>query len=466
MNLRSLASVAAVAACLAWAGTALARNPHCAGGIQYVGQALRDKDKGNMEDYRREIGKAVDQLSQCAAEDPADFEAIGYLGWALAEVDSAGPAGHWFTKAEAGAIAKGDKKKLETIRNNKSSYWARWFNDGIKNIQDGQAFIEAGSPDKAKAPIEAAVLWLTRADLLNPGHPQTLKSLATAYAIGGNTDAAEAVLRNGIVAAAADTNVVILKDFLKTVRTNKAVTLREAKQYKEAIAYYQDLVRQEPGDASLWSGLGDVHYEAAMAKSDSSRNADMRAAANAYSKAYALNPKHTDSAFNAAQMYQNTGLWAEAEAQWRTVLKVTPDDPEALSSLAVVLSNQKKFAEAQSVALRALELKPDKNGFLSMATVYRMQDNSPKNTEMMFVYLAMKADKPAADAAAAAGQAPAGSAATNTSKAMGAPEKIYNWSADGMGDLQTWMYFVKHQAFTFNKAGALIQKSDWTAAKK
>ena len=44
-------------------------------------QALRDKEKGNTEDYQREMMKAVDQLTACADEDPADYEAVGYLGW-------------------------------------------------------------------------------------------------------------------------------------------------------------------------------------------------------------------------------------------------------------------------------------------------------------------------------------------------------------------------------------------------
>ena len=62
-----------------------ARNPHCAGGIQYVVQGLNDKNKGNFDDYKREMQKAVQQLEQCASEDPADLEAVGYLGWAYAE---------------------------------------------------------------------------------------------------------------------------------------------------------------------------------------------------------------------------------------------------------------------------------------------------------------------------------------------------------------------------------------------
>ena len=92
MKLRSFGAPAVLAGALlfALAGIAEARNPHCAGGIQYVVQAMKDKDKGNTDDYQREINKAVQQLEQCSSEDPNDLEALGYLGWAYAEVDSAG----------------------------------------------------------------------------------------------------------------------------------------------------------------------------------------------------------------------------------------------------------------------------------------------------------------------------------------------------------------------------------------
>src|SRR5215813_13234653 len=119
-------------------GTAEARNPHCAGGIQYVVQAMRDKDKGNTEDYTREINKAVQQLEQCSSEDPADGEAIGYLGWAYCEVDSPGPAGKAFEASIKALQTKGDLKKVDWVTSNRTSYWARWFNDGIAKIQSAQ----------------------------------------------------------------------------------------------------------------------------------------------------------------------------------------------------------------------------------------------------------------------------------------------------------------------------------------
>jgi len=106
-------------------GVAGARNPHCSGGIQYVVLGLKDKSAGNTDDYHREMLKAVQQLETCAAEDSADYEAIGYLGWAYAEVDSCGPAGRWFAKAIDGLNARGDKKRrtADSMSLGRSASW-------------------------------------------------------------------------------------------------------------------------------------------------------------------------------------------------------------------------------------------------------------------------------------------------------------------------------------------------------
>jgi hypothetical protein len=99
---------------------------------------LRDKGAGNMEDYRRQMQKAVQQLESCAVEDTLDYEAIGYLGWAYAEMDSCAPAGHWFAKAIAGLTAKGDKKKAEIATNNRDSYWVNKQNEGLSKVSSAQ----------------------------------------------------------------------------------------------------------------------------------------------------------------------------------------------------------------------------------------------------------------------------------------------------------------------------------------
>lgn len=465
MKLRTLVTLVAVGTCLAWAGSALARNMHCAGGIQYVVQGLKDKERGNKEDYEREMNKAVQQLTACADEDPADFEALGYLGWALAEIDSFGPAGDAFTKALAGAQAKGDKKKSEVIVANRDHYWSVAYNRGINHIQEGQQYAEAEAKDEAHAALGKAIEALTQATLLRRGHPQTIRNLATAFALDNDFDRAETVLRNGLTEAPKDSS---LEDALRTVRGNKANDLLDKKKFDEAVAYYGELTKAEPGNADLWMGLGNAYFKRAETKGDAEKKGDYKASADAYAQAYKLRSDDANLVFNAALAYQYAGELASAEAQWRAVLAKSPDDADALSSLGSVLADEKKYDDAIQVLLRAISIKPEeKIYFRQLGAVYSKAGNNAKSTEMLLYYMAMSKGKPAADAAGTAKAAKAGSPAANTVTSMGAPDKVLEWeNTDTGGTLQTWVYVTKRVAFTFNAAGQLVQKSDWSMAKK
>ncbi len=467
MKSRLVAAGLTLALAATLAGSAWARNPHCAGGIQYVVQGLRDRDKGNTEDYTRQILKAVDQLSMCAGEDSLDYEAQGYLAQAYAELDSCGPAGHWFARSLTAAQLKADKKKVEVIQANRDHYWTVAFNDGIKNIQDAQQLMDAGAKEDAGKTFAVAIDKLTKARLLRPANPQTIRNLATAYAFNGDFSGAEKVLRSGITECGADTGTHILAEALKTVRANKAGALVDAKKYDEAIDYYIELTMQEQANPDLWMGLGTSYYNRANTEVDAARKSDFKLAADAYSKAYQLKTKDTNLAFNAALSYQYAGELGMAEAQWRTVLKGTPNDADALSSLGSVLADEKKFVEAQAALQQAVELKPDEKVFFrQLAAVYSKMGNSPKMIEMSFVYQSMANGQLQPDAAAAAkAWSKSGTASASTLSSMGSPEKAYNWSDNSAGALQTWVYTAKKLAFTFNAPGALMQKSDWNAKK-
>lgn len=476
MNKRTLVATASAAALLLVAAAASARNMHCAGGIQYVTQGMHDKDAGNLEDYSREMNKAVRELTSCAGEDPNDLDALGYLGWAYAELDSAGPAGAAFGKAIDGLVAKGDKKKADQWQTNRESYWARAYNDGIKKIGDAQAVWpdyaktpsadEKAQKDEATKLYEGAILSLTRAKLLKPAHALTIRNLATAYALMGRLDEAEVVLKNGQTEAASDTAVHGLADALHILRANKASVLLDAKNYDAAIPAYQDLVKLEPENPDALMGLGSAFFGRAKTKQDAAQRADFKAAAEAYAKAFALKPSSTDLGFNAALAYQYAGELAMSEAEWRLVLKQNPDDPEALSSLGSTLADMQKFDEAIQVLQRAVNLKPDnKTYFRQLGAVYSKAGNNAKSTEMLMVYMALNTGKTGADAAAAAKTPKAGSPAASTLASMGAPESVYQWESDGR-KLQTWMYTAKKQAFTFDSGAGmtLVQKSDWSGS--
>lgn len=476
MNQRSIVAVTTMAVLLSGAGVASARNEHCAGGIQYVTQGMKDKDRGMTEDYQREMNKAVVQLTECSTADPADLEALGYLGYALAELDSCGPAGAAFQKAIAGLTEKGDKKKVEVVVANRDHYWSQAYNDGIAKINAAQQvypdFTKTPSDDEKPLKEEAtknyaaATLSLTRAKLLKPTSAVTIRNLATAYALQGRFAEAETVLKNGLTEAAGDKDVGGLSEALKTVQANAAQELLKSKDYPKAIAYYSDMIKAQPENGDGYSGRGGAHFNNAQTLQDAAKRAEFKLAGDDYSKAFQLTkPVSTDLGFNAALAYQYAGELALSEAQWRAVLKETPDDPEALSALGSTLADMQKFGEAVDVLCRAVNLKPDNKTYhRQLGAVYSKAGNNAKSTEELMVYMAMNTGKEAADAAATAKAAKAGSPAASTLASMGAPEKSFDWESDAR-KLQTWVYFAKKQAFTFDAAAGmtLVQKSDWSA---
>jgi len=474
LNKRSLTAATSLAVLLFGAGVASARNPHCAGGIQYVVQGLRDKDRGLTEDYTREMNKAVDQLTQCSTEDPADLEAIGYLGWALAELDSCAPSGVAFQKSIDGLTAKGDKKKLETVVGNRDHYWSVVYNDGIAKINAAQQVYpdyskeptgdEKALKDEATKNYEAAIRSLTKAKLLKPTSAVTIRNLGTAYALMGRYAEAETVLRNGQKEAASDEAVGGLADALKTVQANTANSLLNNKDYDKAIEYYSGLIKTQPDNADNYSGLGSALFNRAQTKQDDAKRTDYKAAGDAYAKAFSMKkPVSTDLGFNAALAYQGAGELAQAETQWRAVLKETPDDPEALSSLGSTLADMQKFTEATGVLNRAVSIKPDPTYFRQLGAVYSKAGNNTKSAEMLMVFMSMKSGKENPDPAGAAKAAKAGSPAASTLAAQGPPDKVYDWESDNR-KLQTWLYTAKKLGFTFDASGGftLVQKSDWS----
>ncbi len=466
---RSLAlAVAALAAGLA--GQAQARNPHCAGGIQYVSQAMNDKNRGNLEDYQREISKAVQQLTQCASEDPADLEALGYLGWAYAEVDSSKLAGEIFEKAIAGLKTKGDPKKVDWAVTNRESYWATAFNDGIAKINAAQnaypdytrkpqSDADATLKEEARKNYDQAVRSLTRAANLKPGDAKTMRNLGQVYAFMGDFPRAESIFREGLKSAPGDT---MLEQSVKTARVNYATQLIDQKKFDEAIGFFTELIKADASNADLHLGLADATFKRAGAKEGDARKPDFKAAGDEYAAAAKLKPADADLPFNAALAYQNAGEPKLAEPMWRATLKLRSDDVDAMSALGSTLADLQRYDEAVRVLWEAVAKQP-KNKILhrQLGAVYTKAGNNPKSTEELMVYLALQNGTPAADPAVAAKGAKAGTDRAKTLASSGPPEEVIPWEIQGE-KVESWFYWSKKQAWHF-KGDAIYGRSDWSA---
>lgn len=463
MHIRAIAVglVSATLAAVAFGGVAHARNPHCAGGIQYVVQGIRDKEKGNTADYTRQMGKAIQQLTLCQQEDPKDFEAVGYLGWAYAEVDSTRQAGIAFDQAITGLTTAGDKKKIELAKNNQLSYWATKFNAGIERTKAGQQLEEvAKDAAGAQKEYDAAIRALTQASELRPGDVGTLRSLGTAWAFKGDYVKAEQVLRDALKLAPSDT---VTAQTLNSVRSNMASGLLEEKKYDEAIAAFEGMAKAEPNNSNLYLGLADAHFRKAQSLQGDAKKPEFKAAAAAYAKAGALKPTDADLPFNSALAYQNAGEWKLAVEQWNVTLKVRPEDTDAMSALGAALAELQRYDEAIQTLHKAVLMKPQEKGLhRQLGAVYTKAGNNAKSTEELMVYLALHNGKAVDDPAARAKEAPASSAAGKQLASGGAPEAVVPWEVDGE-KIESWFYWKKNQAFHY-KAGTLYVKSDWSQA--
>jgi len=472
--MRKITTMGAAAMCLVvLAGTAYARNPHCAGGIQYVVNGMKDKDKGNMEDYQRQMNKAVNQLEICSSEDPEDFEAVGYLGWAYAEIGDYQKAGEAFTRSIDGLEAKGDKKKAEWAKNNRESYWANAFNAGIGSINTARELFdpydkepaddaEKALKEEATKNYDAAVQSLSNASALKPTDPQTARNLGIAYALMGRYEQAAEIFQKGLAAAPDDKD---LSESLKSVRTQHANRLIDAKKYDEAIQYFDDLIKASPTDGDLYLGKADATFRKAQTLESDARNAAFKSAAAAYGKAAELRGGDADLSFNEALAWQNAADWQKAVGAWERTLSKRPDDIDALTAYAAALSEVGKPQEAVEALLKALAKKPKEATIhRQLGAVYTKANDNEKATEELMVYLALSKGTPVDDPAAQAAKSAKASNAGKTLASMGAPEEVIPWEADGE-KYETWFYWTKHKAFHF-KGGALQVESDWSASAK
>jgi tetratricopeptide (TPR) repeat protein len=452
---------------------ALARNEHCAGGIQYVVGGMRDKEKGNTEDYVNQMRKAVAQLEMCAEGDPADFEAMGYLGWAYCELDSAGPAGAAFKKCMDGLAAKGDKK-LQQWKDNRQSYWVKYYNDGITKMKAAQELYPDLGPkpkndgdaevrmfNDARAKYEQAIVTFTKATLLKPEDVTAYLSMGQAYQFVGRFDAAEAALKAGLAMAPSDT---LLNTAMMNLRKNKAIQLITDKKYDEAIAFYQDLLQAEPGNGEMQLGLGNAAFEKAQTAglSDADKKRWFKTAGEAWAKAGEVKTGDFDLAYNSGVAFQNGGDPVQAETQFRRALVLNPEDSDVARALGRSLIDQGKYVEAVAAVFKALQKNPKKSELHQLlGAAYDKGGNKPKSQESAMVFMAMRSGTPVADASAAA-TAATGVAEANTLKALGKPDQVLIWKAD-QETYSTWIYWARSLAFHF-KAGNLVMKSDWSSA--
>jgi len=305
------------------AGTAAARNFHCAGGIQYVIQGTKQKDKGNtandpelLADAKRIFGKAVTQLNACIAEDPNDSEAWSYLGWAYAEVDSAAPAGAAFD--EAIKRLAGDPKPLEIARQNRKSYWVQYYNAGLSKYKEADAIIPVGeileSKDpkvaEAKAKLAESEVSYRKAVAISSKEIGAYNSLAVVLALQGKFEESSAVIEQGLAINPNDPDLLKRKESMIT----NAVTERlKANDYDGALTLMDNKLKKGGDEYGTLVLAAQTSFEQAQKleeKKDPGAKAAYARSQGYYARAATVAPDagaKRDMNYNQAVAAQNTG---------------------------------------------------------------------------------------------------------------------------------------------------------------
>lgn len=471
IRIAAIAMLAAVVTAAGLGRIAEARNANCSGGILYVSQALSARNNKDIPESKKLMLKAVEKLSTCATEDPNDFEALGYLGWAYAEVDSFRPAGIYFEKSIQGLATKGDKKKLDWASDNRKSFYVNELNAGIRSIQEAQAkydFGQAPKDDAAKAQqaeamktadaalghLENALLIVPEGDTLSVA---AIKNIAFVYLITGRrAEAAQYYTRAQKIAP----NDKTIAEALNALRNDTAYETLKT-DVDKAITMFQQGVKDDPSNPSRHGALADALFERAQKNKDEAKaKADYKAAGDEYAKAFSLSGKDPSLAFNAGIAYQNAKEYALAEPMWKGAVALQPDNLQAVGNYAVTLNQLKKYDEASKAVQPALEKSAKDPEFRRLLTVaYATAGNSDKASQEQFVYKALSSGKEVPDGATIAKAAPAASGAGKTFATMGAPDQIYEWEAQSQ-KVQTWFYWSKKTAYHFSN-NTLAIESNW-----
>jgi Flp pilus assembly protein TadD len=136
--------------------------------------------------------------------------------------------------------------------------------------------------------------------------------------------------------------------------------------YAEAAADYRRILTTHPGDARTLNSLGAALENAG----------DLPGAEEAFTQAIASGSDSCDPQFNLAELELKNSQFAQAEKQFRDVLRQCKGDAETHSGLAIALESEGDSASAQAEFKRALEL--DGSNF---AALYRLGEMAIEQDE-------------------------------------------------------------------------------------
>jgi tetratricopeptide (TPR) repeat protein len=418
------------------AGTAAARNFHCAGGIQYVIQGTKEKDKGNLEDAHRIFGKGVTQLRQCTSEDPNDSEAWSYLGWALAEVDSATESGAAFDEAEKRLV--GNPKALTIATQNRKSYWVNYYNDGLSKYKSADSLVAVkeilNSTDpkvgEAKAKLALSETSFRKAVALSPKEIVAYNNLAIVLALQGKFPEANAVIEQGLKL---DPNNQDPKDRKAGMINNALAEKLKAGDYEGGLALLDQMLATSPNDYDRLVQAAQTAFEQGE-KLDEKKDAGAKAA------------------FARAQGYYGRAATAAADAGAKK---------DMTYNQAIAAQRAGADLDAAKLVWGLVQDNPkDKALHGMLRSAYDRMGSKKKADDEVWVILGLNdTATPVTDVPGYLAKVVKTSDAGKVLTAQGAPEDVRQFKS-GETQIDLWYYWNKKQVFAF-AGGRQVGTANW-----
>ncbi len=158
------------------------------------------------------------------------------------------------------------------------------------------------------------------------------------------------------------------------VQAQLGEALRQAGDHQGARRAFEQTLRLDPAHRAARTNLGNLHYEAAQAQTDTAAaRREYASAAAAYEEVLRRDPDYREALNSLGSIYLVMGRTAEAAQVYRRVVDLSPHFPEGHFNLGLALRRQGQYALAAAAYQQALRLHPDAETWCSLGEVLLLQ---------------------------------------------------------------------------------------------
>jgi len=153
---------------------------------------------------------------------------------------------------------------------------------------------------------------------------------------------------------------------------NLAATYDEIGKSEEAIKIYEEILKENPFDATVHFNLGYAYTNIGL----------IEEAVSEFKKAIAINPDIKEAHHNLGIYYKSKKQWDRAKSHLKKAAELDPKDSEVYFKLGVIYGNIDSLNQAEYFFKKTIELNPkDKVAHLNLGIVYETKNETRKSIE-------------------------------------------------------------------------------------